>query len=123
MVENIFIEYIVQLCGSEETSWCQIRQSSLKTSPPQTCSVQHSAPGVISVQAAPFQAYSSARRRLSLKAQAEEVQSEGTGSADTAGLTSQFGGNSKFASVLAGALQRSGGTDVLTTGPERIDEP
>ena len=60
---------------------------------------------------------------MSPKAQAEDVQSEESGSADPAGLTSQFGGNSKFASVLAGALQRSGGADVLTTGPERIDEP
>ena len=75
------------------------------------------------MQAAPFQACRSARRTLCPKAQAEEVQSEESGSVDTAGLTSQFGGNSKFASVLAGALQRSGGADALTTGPERFDEP
>ena len=75
------------------------------------------------VQAAPFQACTSARQILSPKAQAEEIQSEESGSVETAGLTSQFGGNSKFASVLAGALQRSGGAEVLTTGPERVDEP
>ena len=94
-----------------------------KGTTPQTCSERLSASVVLSTQAAPFQAHDFARRRLSIKAQAEEVQSEEGGSVDTAGLTSQFGGNSKFASVLAASLQRSGGADALTTGPERIDEP
>lgn len=90
---------------------------------PQIGNEQYSGSGVVSMQAPPFQACTFARRRLSAKAQAEEVQSEESGSVEPAGLTSQFGGNSKFASVLAGALQRSGGAEVLTTGPERIEEP
>ena len=60
---------------------------------------------------------------LTVRAQAEEVQQDGGGSGDASSLASQFGGNSKFASVLSEALQRSGGAEVLTSGPERIEEP
>ena len=59
---------------------------------------------------------------LVVRAQAEDIV-EDEGEVGASRLAPQFGGNSKFASVLAGALQRSGGSDVLTSGPERIDEP
>ena len=117
--------FVYAVCGCETVKgFLGINMIELcKGTTPQTCGERLSASVVVSTQAAPFQVHDIARRRLSTKANAEEVQSEEGGSVDTAGLTSQFGGNSKFASVLAASLQRSGGADALTTGPERVDEP
>ncbi len=75
------------------------------------------------MQAVHIQLSASRTCTLTVRAQAEEVQQDDGGSGDASGLVSQFGGNSKFASVLAAALQRSGGEEVLTSGPERIEEP
>ena len=75
------------------------------------------------MQAVHTQLSASRTSALSVRAQAEEVQQDDGRSGDASSLTSQFGGNSKFASVLAEALQRSGGAEVLTSGPERIEEP
>ena len=59
---------------------------------------------------------------LVVRARAEGIE-EDVGEVSASSLAPSFGFNSKFASVLAEALQRSGGADVLTTGPERIEEP
>ena len=67
-------------------------------------------------------ASSSRASMLIVRAQADDIEQD-EGEVDASRLAPQFGGNSKFASVLAEALQRSGGADVLTTGPERIEEP
>ena len=74
------------------------------------------------VQGPHHQASSLRAPSLSVRAQAENIE-QGEGEVEASSLAPQFGGNSKFASVLAEALQRSGGADVLTTGPERIEEP
>ena len=75
------------------------------------------------VQVPHLQAFAFRKSAFAVRAQAENVQQDEGDSVDTSRLVSQFGGNSKFASVLAGALQRSGGEDVLTSGPERFEEP
>lgn len=81
------------------------------------------------MQVSQLQATNSRMSRLAIQARAEGVQQSASGEpaddapVDTSTLTSQFGGNSKFASVLAEALQRSGGAEVLTSGPERAEEP
>lgn len=75
------------------------------------------------MQVTHLQASALRKSEFAVRAQAEDVQQDEGGSVDTSKLVTQFGGNSKFASVLAGALQRSGGEEALTSGPERYEEP
>ena len=94
------------------------------TCPPLPCSTVEPRPlkHYHVVQVPHYQASCSRASLLVVRAQAEGIE-EDEGEVDATRLAPSFGGNSKFASVLAEALQRSGGADVLTSGPERFEEP